>query len=522
MRIRTSMGSEREGTERTGEARLLETLVAELDGAAVDPGAEQPPSIAGITDGSEDVVEGALFIAIRGTEVDGHAFIGEAVERGAAAVVADREYTGKPGVPVVRVPDTRRASAELASAWYGHPARRLRLVGITGSIGKTSVLAMLEAMLLQARRRVGTVGSLGVNVAGETRTETGHTVPGPLLLHRELARIADEGCELAAMEVTSHALVQERVHGLRFDLGVFTNLVPLEHSEYHDSLRDYTNAKRRFFDHLRPCVPLIYNVDDKVVRRLVRESHAEPVGCGTGRAALVKVQPGRMDADGIRFTLDVRRPLPTVHAGERPAGSWGFHLRLLGHSNMMNASLAAAAALCLDVDPATIEAALAALEPQPRRLQVVRREPFLVLDDTVGHPDSISAVFQVVQAFDPGRVHIAFAVRGQRGPEVNRHAGEALATWAAQVPLGRLAVTRSEGAADERNRVDPEELEAVEDALRRHGTPHTLHDRLDEAVLEVLEAAGPGDLVLLLGAQGMDEGQRVAEDWLRSEPGRRH
>lgn len=497
------------------EGRPLDQLLAGAGGGEWSVRGSASPRITAITTSSDEVVDGSLFVAIRGTSTDGHAFIEEAVQRGAAAVVVERDHGGHAGVPTVRVDNTRRASAELAAAWYGNPAGRMRLVGITGSIGKTSILAMLEAILSEAGIRAGAIGSLGVAVDGETLGETGHTAPGPLLLHRELARIADEGCELAAMEVTSHALVQERVHGLRFDLGIFTNLVPLEHSEFHPTFRDYADAKRRFFRHLKPCVPLVYNVDSQVVRRLVHESGAEPVGCGFGRAAMARIEPESVGVDGTRFTLTVRRPLPRLDGGEAPAGSFPVELGLLGYSNMANAALAATTGLCLGASPETIRTALAALPRQPRRMEVVHRDRFLVIDDTVGHPDSISALFQVVQRLDPRRVHIAFAIRGQRGPVVNRHTAETLAIWSRRVPTGALVVTRSTEAADDRNRVEGPESAAVEEALRSHNASYSVRDRLDEAVREVMGTAEEGDLVLLLGAQGMDEGQAVAREWLR-------
>lgn len=502
----------------------LNDLVSALDPPALfSPLPDPSPRVTGITTSSDDVSDGSVFIAIRGTSTDGHAFIPDAIERGAVAVVVDRDYRGDPGVPVIRVEEPRRASAELAAAWHGHPARRLRLVGITGSIGKTSILAMLEGILVAAGRKTGTVGSLGVRVDGEVRSETGHTAPGPLLLQRELARIASEDCDVAAMEVTSHALVQERVHGLRFDAGMFTNLVPLEHSEYHDTFRDYADAKRLFFDYLRPCAPLVYNVDSQVVRRLVHETDATPVGCGFGRAAMARIEADELRDDGTRFTLHVRRPLPVLDApradgappAESPTGSFPFELALLGYSNMTNAALAATLALCLGVDPGTIAGALAKVPRQPRRMEVVHRGRFLVLDDTVGHPDSISALFQVVQRLDRRRVHIAFAVRGQRGPVVNRHTAEALAIWVRHMPGGSLVVTRSVDAADDRNGVETAEMEAVESALSQHGVEYSLRERLDEAVTDVLERADDGDLVLLLGAQGMDRGQEITRAWLR-------
>lgn len=506
----------RTGAEAPEHGPVLSELVAGI-GHAPGPGAGSPggsPRITGIETRSDAVVPGSLFVAIRGTRVDGHDFIGEAVERGAAAVVVESTFTEETGVPTVRVPDSRRALAELAAQWHGRPAERLQLVGITGSLGKTSTLAMLEAILSEAGASAGTVGSLGVHMNGEAVRGSHHTAPDPLFLHRELARLVEEGSRLVAMEVTSHALVQERVHGLLYDVGVFTNLVPLEHSEYHPTFREYAAAKGLFFRHLRPSAPLVYNIDDLVVRRMVHDAEAEPVGCGVGPAASVRRQDVETDSSGSRFELVVRRPIPAADAGEVPPTRFPVELRLLGRSNADNATLAAATALCLGIAPDAVQRGLAGLDPQPRRLEILHRDRFTVLDDTVGHPDSVSAVFQVVEQLAPRRVHAVFAVRGQRGPRVNRHAVTTLAVWSRRIPLETLLLTSSVDSADDRNRVEREEREACEEALRENGVPFTTEERLDAAVETALEAARDGDLVLLLGAQGMDDGREILRRWL--------
>lgn len=496
--------------------RTLDTLAAAL-GSAITPSERDGPipRISRIVTRSGDATAGALFVAIRGTETDGHAFLEEAVRNGAAAAVVETGYRGDPGVPTVRVPDARRAVAELAAEWYGHPARGLRMVGITGSLGKTSTLAMVEAVLAEAGISAGSVGSLGVHVDGETIRTSGHTAPDPLFLHRELARLVDEGCDTVAMEVTSHALVQERVHGLRYDLGMFTNMVPLEHSEYHPTFRDYVAAKARFFAYLRPDAPFVYNHDDLVVRQLVRDSEVTPIGCGIGADADVAIEGTVMDAAGSSFDLVLRRPLPRADGGAVPRTRLSLGLQLLGHTNVSNAALAAAAGLALGATPAQVERALGGLAPQPRRMEVVHEGAFTVIDDTVGHPDSISAVLRVAREFEPRRVHVVFAVRGQRGARVNHHSATTLAVWARQIPLGTLVLTSSEEAADERNAVEAAEREACERALRDHGVAFAVERRLDQGVRAVLEAAGDGDLVLLLGAQGMDAGREVVRSWLR-------
>lgn len=493
-------------------ARPLAELLRALPDAPTGGGRFDVP-VTSITSSSREVTPGALFVALRGTRVDGHEFVGDALERGAAALLVEDEGV-RANVPVVRVPDTRRALAALAAEWHGRPADRLPLVGITGTVGKTSTLAVLEAILAAGEARVGTIGSLGVKVDGEPIERHGYTAPDPLLLHGELARLEREGAALVAMEVTSHALVQERVAGLTYGLGIFTNLLPLEHADYHGTFRDYVNAKARFFDHLAPGAPVVHNADDRVVRRLVRDHPVTPVGCGTSRTARVRIEPGSVSAEGTRLALHVREPFPRLDGGEVPPQRIALQMRLLGRSNLSNAALAATAALALGAEPETVGAVLRGLEPARRRMEVLHRGRFLVIDDTVGHPESVSALFEVVARLEPRRIHAVFAVRGRRGTRINRENGRALAIWAAQLPFGTLVLTRSADAADERNRVDDREYEAFVKPLREGGIAFDPRERLEDAVHAVLERAEEGDVVLLLGAQGMDRGMEIAREWL--------
>jgi UDP-N-acetylmuramoyl-L-alanyl-D-glutamate--2,6-diaminopimelate ligase len=485
----------------------LAELIEAVDGARWLHPPRGEVRVGRIVRDSRQAAPGDLFVAIPGTRVDGHDHLADAVRRGAVAAVVEREVTGV-GVPLLRVPNARRALAELAAAWYDHPAERLPLVGITGTLGKTSVLAMLESILTRTGRQVGVIGSLGIQFGDEV-DDTGHTVPGPLTVQRALAGMAEAGADLAAMEVTSHALVQDRVHGLRFALGIFTNLVPLEHMEYHGSFADYAQAKARYFEHLPPGTPLIFAAGDRVVRALVEEHDVRPVGCGAGSDAELQVEQESVGAEGMALRVRIRRPLPALGGGSVAPTEFALHLKLLGRSNANNAALATAAALCLGASVEAVREALEEQEAPRRRMQIIERGRFTVLDDTVGHPDSITAVFEVAEALPHRQLHVVFAIRGQRGPDVNRGDADALAIWAERVPVASLAVTRSEDAADERNRVAPEEREAFVGRLREAGMEFREHDRLDDTLARVLDRVEDGDLLLLLGAQGMDAGAEM-------------
>jgi UDP-N-acetylmuramoyl-L-alanyl-D-glutamate--2,6-diaminopimelate ligase len=496
-------------------SRPLAPLLDALTDAA-RRGRAEDVMVTGLVTRAEDVEPGNLFVALPGTSADGHAFIADAARRGAAAIVVERDVGGALDAPLVRVPDARRALAELAAEWHGRPADQLALIGITGTAGKTSTLAMLERALLADGVAAGSIGSLGLHIRGERLEETVYTTPDPLVLHSELARLVRAGCQVVAMEATSHALVQERVHGLRYRMGIFTNLLPLEHSEYHANFREYVDAKCMFFDLLEPGAPLVYNHDDPVTRSIIADRELNAVGVGTTDDARVRISAVHTAADGSRLTLEWSDPIPGMDGRSVAPGSLELRTRLLGPANRMNAALAATAALAAGASPAAAARALNELRPPARRLEVVHQGEFTILDDTVGHPESISSFFDVVERLEPRRVHVVYAIRGRRGGRINRANAEALAIWAERIGLETLVITRSDEAADELNRVEAREYDAFVNPLLEHGLEFREVDTLEDAVHTALDAAGGGDLVALLGAQGMNEGQEIARAWLRA------
>lgn len=491
-------------------ARLLEAV----------PGAQAPRGageleVRRIVADSREAGPGDLFVAVRGHRTDGHLFAGEAAGRGAVAVVAERDVAAAVAVPVVRVPDTRRALAELAAAWHGHPARRLQLVGITGSFGKTGTLHMLQSILQHAGIRTGVIGSdfIGVRVPGQLHEPLAHTTPAPLELHAALARIADGGAEVCTLEITSQGLVQERVHGLRLALGIFTCIAPLEHCDYHGTFREYVEAKARFFGHVAPGAPVVYPAGERVVRALVRGLDLVPVSCGAGSGAAVGVRRRRIAAERTRMLLDVRRPLPAVGGGRVEPVELPLELRLLGRMNARNAALAAIAGLCLGASPDAVRAGLAAVRPPPRRLQLEGLGAFRLLDDTATHPECLSALFEIVGGIRHRRLHLVAAIRGGRGEEFNRHYAGALAIWSRKRPPHSLVVTSSREAAGESDRVRPAERDAFLAQLREAGIPHVHRVRLDHAIRLALGRVRDGDLLVLLGTQGMHAGAELVRRW---------
>ncbi|MGH7580628.1 MAG: Mur ligase family protein [Gemmatimonadales bacterium] len=475
----------------------------------------------GIAVDSREVRPGDLFVAQRGAQADGSAFVPEAREQGAVAACAAVPVTG---FPTIVAPDPRGAVPRLAATLYRHPARELRLVGITGTLGKTSTALLVQSALAAAGARVGVIGSLGVRVQGRV-ADTGMTTPDAAAIHRALRRMVDAGVTTAVLEVTSHGIALRRVAGLTFALGALTNLVPDEHLDFHGTAGHYLRTKARFFDMLEEGAPLVLNHDDHRVRGLVAGAAVESrrpvitVSAGGNPEAMVAVTGLRCDAAGSAFALEIRRPLPRMDGGILPPGAVPLVLPVLGVHQVANAALAAVVALLAGGTPTGVTESVVELAPIRRRLEVVRQAAPIVLDDTVGNPRSLDAVFETIRTIPHASLRIAFGIRGSRGQGINRRLAVALARalGAADRPV-RLIVTASEDTAGPRDRVDDEEREALLDVLRAEKIEFDYQPTLAGAVRRTVEGSGDGDLVLLLGAQGMDQAAEFLRASLEMSP----
>ncbi|MDR7420134.1 MAG: UDP-N-acetylmuramyl-tripeptide synthetase, partial [Armatimonadota bacterium] len=311
----------------------LRALLTELDAPSVvgDVGRD----IRGLAYDSRAVEPGFLFAALRGRTHDGHAFIREATQRGAVAVVVDRDVAVPPGPTVVRVADARRALGQISAAFAGHPSRRLRVIGVTGTNGKGATTYLVEAMLRRAGRPCGIIGTMGIVVDGAV-APSARTTPEAPELQTALALMVERRQAYVAMEVASHALAQERVTGTHFEVGVFTNLTR-DHLDFHYSMEAYLAAKSRLFSMLPPGGWAVLNADD--------------AAAGVMRA----VTSARVMTYGLRAPADVRGRDVRLHLtgsaciADTPAGTVPVTLQLAGGFNVANALAALAVGITQDV-----------------------------------------------------------------------------------------------------------------------------------------------------------------------------
>lgn len=361
--------------------------------------------ITGLTADSRKVKPGTLFVCLKGFTVDGHAFAAKAVEQGAVAVLAEQDVD----VPatVVRVPDTRRAMAMLADRFYGSPTRELKLIGVTGTNGKTTTTHLIDKILRDQEKRTGLIGTIHMRI-GDQYEEIKNTTPDAIDLQSSFRRMRDIGTEYAIIEVSSHALELGRVRGCDVHTAVFTNLTQ-DHLDYHKTMENYRFAKSLLFSQLgnsydphRPKTAVL-NVDDESSKLYATVTSARVITYGID-------QPADVRADDISITS--RGTSFTVHSF---AGSIRLNLKLMGKFNVYNALAAIAVTLAEGVPLEQIKASLEEVSGVSGRFESVDAgQPFTVLVDYSHTPDSLENALLTVKEFAQGRIFCIVGCGGDR------------------------------------------------------------------------------------------------------------
>ncbi|MCS6797747.1 MAG: UDP-N-acetylmuramoyl-L-alanyl-D-glutamate--2,6-diaminopimelate ligase [Myxococcota bacterium] len=465
-----------------------------LDALATELGARLDGSgttwVRGVRHDSRAVQPGDAFVAVRGA-VDGTQFVDDAVRHGAVAVIADRPLRAQ--VPVLVVSDARLALAHAAEIVYGRPTERLKVAGITGTNGKTTVSYLLEAMLEQAGHRVARLGTVGARLPDGRERDASLTTPEADDLARFCLEALEAGATHLVMEVSSHALALHRADGVRFRVGGFTNLTQ-DHLDFHGSFEAYAAAKARLFEALRTEAAAL-NVDDPFGAALARRVRM-PVWTCSARGepgARVRVFEARSGREGLRGRIQV------------PGGAIELVSPLIGSHNLENVCVATGCALALGVTPADVERALPRAVGAPGRLQRVGApdESRLVLVDYAHTPDALARVLEAVRALTPGRLLCVFGCGGDRDRSKRPRMGEAAGRGA------DLCIVTSDNPRSEPPHAI---LDAIVPGLEQTGQPRlseralgtasrgyvVVEDRA-QAIGLAVAAAREGDTVLIAG-----------------------
>ena len=429
-------------------------------------------------------------------------FAGQAIERGAVAVLADRPRPADaaPEIPWLEAADPRALLGDLAAPLYGYPASALALVGVTGTNGKSTVVELCANMLDAAGLPCGRIGTLGYHFAGSDLEggagsgPSGRTTPEASDLFRLLATMRDRGARAAAMEVSSHALVQGRVQGAQFDLALFTNLTR-DHLDFHGDLETYFAAKRRLFDLLKPGGHGVANLDDPYGKRLVEELNLTHHFGSSGSGAAVRPAGVELDGEGMRGSLHT------------PRGQVVFRSPLLGRYNLSNLLAAVAAAEALGLPLEAVARGIAATRPLAGRMDAVRAgQTFLAVIDFAHTDAALAAAIRSLRELTGTKVVVVFGCGGDRDPGKRPMMGK-VAGDLADLPIATSDNPRSE---------DPLAiLSAVEQGLKASTNRNyrIVPDRREAIRRAVTVAMGGGWSVLVAG-KGHEQAQIVGNQRL--------
>ncbi|MBI3185525.1 MAG: UDP-N-acetylmuramoyl-L-alanyl-D-glutamate--2,6-diaminopimelate ligase [Myxococcales bacterium] len=459
--------------------------------------------VTGVTADSRQVKAGDLFVAVPGTAADGIQFIGEAVNRGAVAVMAEKEVRAP--VPVFRVASARKALALVAANFYRRPAGELKLLGITGTNGKTTTAFLLESICASGGASVGLVGTIEYRFAGKSFPAS-HTTPDPLELHRMFREMVDEGVDTVVMEVSSHALAQERVHGLTFSAAALLNL-SRDHLDYHRDLEEYFQAKRKLFaEYLSPGGVAVVNGDDTYANRVYNELRNQRriawkfSRLGSGEISAVGVELG---TSGIKATL------------KTPAGDIPVKSALVGQHNLENILAAAGMALSAGYSRRDVQEGIERVRRVPGRMEHIEGKGIVALVDYAHTDDALRRSLESVRALTKGRVIVVFGCGGDRDQGKRPLMGEA-AGQGADLPV----VTSDNPRSEDPDEIIAQILPGLEKAgLRRMSAGkarsgekgYLVEPDRSQAIRLAVGLAKPGDVVLIAG-KGHEAYQQVDDE----------
>jgi len=437
-----------------------------------------------------------VFFAWKGEKSDGHQFIADVCDRGAAAVVLENSGFGGPGPTFIEVDDARRAMATMSASFFGRPDRSLKMVGVTGTNGKTTTTFILKHLLTEPKVPVGLIGTVRYEI-GERILPASRTTPESLDLHELLAQMKAAGCRAAVMEVSSHALEQGRVSPIQFQVGIFTNLTQ-DHLDYHGTMENYFAAKQLLFANLdRPENPgvAVINADDAYGRRLAQALSGKVrriTYTVLGRAgAEIEARDLQVDAGGSRGTLRL--------GTER----FDFSLPLIGSYNVANALAAAGAALALGIAPRVIVERLRDTPQVPGRLEkFTSADGVLAVVDYAHTDDAVRKVLAVLRGITRGRLLVVLGCGG------NRDAAKRPLMARAAVETADYAILTADNPRLEKIEAILEDMTAGIADARFAGKFEREPDRR-HAIAHALALAQPGDVVCVAG-KGHETTQEIA------------
>lgn len=471
----------------------------------------QDIEIASVTNDSRKMEKNGLFVAIKGYLMDGHDYISKAVENGAvAAVVSEMRPDVK--VPQILVENPREALSVLSAKLLGYPTRSLKVIGITATNGKTTTSYMLDHIYEKAGFKTGLIGSVMIK-SGKEFVHSELTTPESSDLQKIFLKMKNDQVEKVVMEVSSSALELYRVNDVDFDIVAFNNF-SREHIDQHGSLEKYYEAKSSLVRKAKRGAIAVLNMDDENTISMSEHTSARVITFSTkDPSATLYCRNLDLSSGRGRFNLVIREAFEGLNGQVLP-GEYPVSLKVPGFHSVVNALSAMAIALADGIDTLLCIKAMETFSGVERRFQYIYDGEFIIIDDHFANTSNIDMTLESLVKLNYNKLHLVYAVRGNRGPVVNRENLETLLKWKGKLNMDEIIGTKSGEFVTDKDRVTKEEIRTYESALEHSGLQVLLYEELTPAIWYAIDKAEKGDVILLAGSQGMDHGARVALEYI--------
>ncbi|HAJ70394.1 MAG: UDP-N-acetylmuramyl-tripeptide synthetase [Alkalibacterium sp.] len=467
---------------------------------------EKDVEIKTITYHSKDTEKDSLFVCIKGYQTDGHQYAQNAVDNGAIALVVE-EFLPNIDVPQYKVEDSRKALAAIADKYYDHPSKEMTMIGITATNGKTSTSFMTNAILEEHKLKTGLLGTVMVKF-GETLVPSVLTTPESLDLHGYFNDMRKENISHVTMEVSSSALELSRVGNVSFDI-VALNNISREHIDLHGSFEEYFDAKASLIRKARPDQFAVLNLDDSFSRSLIDETDASVVTYGIEDASgHLQCKDVDLSTGRGNFTVEINKPFKTINGDTIEKTRFKVSLSVAGYHSVYNSMAAITIGLISGVDIETIQSGIERFKGVERRFQFIYENDFKIVDDHFANAGNIEVTLETLTKMDYKKLHIVYAIRGNRGVTTNRENAQTLAKWVPELGIKKVIVSLSESHVIDKDDVLPEEMAAFREEMDKVGVEIELHKEMPDALESSLDQVETGDVILIGGAQGMDFGAK--------------
>lgn len=429
-----------------------------------------------LTGNSREKTESGLFFCIKGLRYDAHFFAQQAVDNGCVALVVER-FLPDVSAAQILVSDCRAAMARIAQAFFSHPAKKMKLIGITGTKGKTTTSFMLKSILEKAGHFCGLIGTTG-NMIGDTHLKSELTTPDPIDLNRDLSLMAEKGVEYVVMEVSAHALAMHRLDGLVFEAGAYTNLTQ-DHLDYFLTMENYLAAKKQFFTQ-GYVKNASFNADEETSKAIIQDITVPHITYGICEEADLYARDIEIHENGVSMELQLRgmHPMP-------------IHLQMMGMFNVYNAIAAGSLAMILGISTDDIKGGLEAISSVPGRVEVLQTNtPYKVILDYSHVPNALENILITVRGFTKGRVIVVFGCGGERDQGKRPMMGEC---------GGRLADFSILTSDNPRGEDPLAILRAVEAGIKKTQGQYVVIENRKDAIAHALNMAKENDTIVLAG-----------------------